>query len=110
MVSSKQKLISSTPLVALWFCLTQFSKKVIICVFSDNVLVKMNISRKATIKKLQQMAQESPFTVVKCGEALQQLVVSNEEEEETFPCQRSGCKTTFRDNRSGKEYLKEKHS
>ena len=37
--------------------------------------MKMNVSRKGTIKKLQQMAEDSPFTVVKCGEALQQLVV-----------------------------------
>ena len=80
------------------------------CVFSGNVFVKINISRKKTIQQLQQMAEDSPFTVVKCGEKLQLLVVSNEEEEETFPCQRSGCKTTFRDNRSGKEHLKEKHS
>ena len=56
------------------------------CVFSGNVFVKMNISRKVTFKKLQQMAEESPFTVVKCGEAQQKLVVSNEEEEEMFPC------------------------
>ena len=48
--------------------------------------MKMNISRKVTIKKLQQMAEESPFTVVKYGEAQQKLVVSDEEEEETFPC------------------------
>ena len=33
--------------------------------------------KKVTIKKLQQMAEESPFTVVKCGEAQQKLVVSD---------------------------------
>ena len=72
--------------------------------------MKMNISRKRTIKKLQQMAEDSPFTVVKCGEGLQQLVVSDEEEEESFPCLRSGCKMTFRDAISRREHLKEKHS
>ena len=70
----------------------------------------MNISGKGTIKKLQQMAGDSPFIVVKCGEGLQQLVVSDDEEEERFPCLRSGCRMTFSDVKSRREHFKEKHS
>ena len=72
--------------------------------------MKMNISRKKTIQQLQQMAEDSPFTVVKCGEPLEQLLVSDDEEEESFPCLRSNCKMTFRDVKTRREHLKEKHS
>ena len=61
--------------------------------------------KKKTIQQLQQMAEDSPFTVVKCGEPLQQLLVSDDEEEESFPYLRSNCKMTFRDVKSRREHL-----
>ena len=54
----------------------------------------MNISRAKTIKKLQELAEASPFTVIKCGEE-KNLYISDDEEEESFPCLKSGCEKSF---------------